>query len=333
MSDAIAPVMYATIPTATYYPLTPNEVMVKGSLFEGFTVLIEDPDSRNLTDSLIGKLQERPHTVSELVESTGAVASYDALESLLEDLVDGGVLIRSSTDRGASEREAAWRRFVRFGVLPPNDLLMNVTVVADSDISEILEVANDWGIPTTQEHSSEVEFQAFQRGSETNEGADQRVVASRTATPLVHVSTTGGRTAQQTFNSEAARSGVPVLYVTVDGVETVLGPYVVPGETACYWEAERLLSRTVSDRPYMDVLDRARRHQWGAQPAEAGRAMFAVELAVAVLEVSLRGTSQFAGQVRHARATSLQSSVHQVMRLPRCPVCDPLTPQPRNALY
>ncbi|MDC0717523.1 TOMM precursor leader peptide-binding protein [Nannocystis bainbridge] len=124
--------------------------------------------------------------------------------------------------------------------------------------------------------------------------------------------------------AHAARA--PSLSAHMDGLDAVIGPAVIPGETAC-WECHRLrrLAHTeegrvehalqttlLSERPQP-----RRRTCLASMPALVGHAA-----ALAAINLLVRGSaSRFAGAVVVQNLVELESSLHSVLRMPWCEIC------------
>lgn len=119
---------------------------------------------------------------------------------------------------------------------------------------------------------------------------------------------------------------VPSISAHLDGAEAVLGPVVVPGETAC-WECCRLRRLACSDHPEIDLALHAAllaerraapaRRYAAPMPAILGHALSIVARdLIAIPEPHpLRGRMLVQDLIR------LESEIHAVIRMPRCEIC------------
>ncbi|XXX73798.1 TOMM precursor leader peptide-binding protein [Sorangium sp. So ce134] len=116
------------------------------------------------------------------------------------------------------------------------------------------------------------------------------------------------------------------LSAHLDGLEAVIGPAVVPGETAC-WNCCRLRRLATSDRPEADGAlqasllaerpGRRARTYLAPTPALLGHAV-----ALAALDLlAERGASRLAGHFMVQNLVDLEASSHAVLRMPWCAVC------------
>lgn len=345
---------YSLIPSATYIPRTPNEVLVKGGALEGFSLIIDDPSRRGLAVQIVDELQRAPQSITELSSVLQARVELDDLETMLESLESGGAIMRLD-EESLPQVEEAWATFIRYGYIPSKSLLSELTVVGEGDVDQYLRVAKSWGIPFCVVSPRELEFEHLQNTFEHSRSlpevedleksaSDRDVLTEAKAHSrelgVVFIGESSERKELMSFNREAVRRGISVLYAGIDGADYSVGPYVVPGKTACMWETERQWARASADREQYESLLRSReRIKLSATEADSGDSphvatdMFSATIAPALLELSLRRTSGRGGVVLHGRSTTSDLRDHSVMRLPRCPVCAPMQPIARNPLY
>ncbi|WP_437979195.1 TOMM precursor leader peptide-binding protein [Sorangium sp. So ce295] len=121
-------------------------------------------------------------------------------------------------------------------------------------------------------------------------------------------------------------ASIPSLSAHLDGLDAVIGPAVVPGETAC-WECCRLRQLATSDKAEADhalqasLLAERRgpraRTYLAPVPAFLG---YAVALAAIDLLVR-RGASRLSGGFMVQNLVDPEASFHAVLQMPWCPVC------------
>ncbi len=324
---------YSLIPSATYIPQSPHEVLVKGGALEGFSLLINDPLRRGLTARIVAELRHSARSAEELSKDLREEIGVDDLKSMLLEMESGGAIERLD-DESLPESDGAWTTFVRYGELPDPRLLSELTVAAEIDASPFLQVASSWGIPLRLTNPEDVGLGDIEPVADTPPHSPD---APRQG--IVFIGESYARTGLMIFNRDAIRNRLPVFYASIDGSDYTVGPYVVPGKTACMWETERQWARSSADREQYETLLRVRQrgNSDAVSPSREHKHVaaeaFAATLAPALLELSLRGTSSRGGVVLHGRATTSELSNHSVMRLPRCPICMPMQPMARNPLY
>ncbi|HEX2094199.1 MAG TPA: TOMM precursor leader peptide-binding protein [Longimicrobiaceae bacterium] len=132
------------------------------------------------------------------------------------------------------------------------------------------------------------------------------------------------------FNALALRWGLPWLAVRIDGFDLRLGPFVVPGETACYaCYARRLDANSATFDSQAAVRDAARRGGVRMAPADnviPGVTLLAAELcAFEVARFFASRVSTVAPTLYDHFAdyslTSHRAIPHRVLKLPRCSAC------------
>jgi ribosomal protein S12 methylthiotransferase accessory factor len=124
----------------------------------------------------------------------------------------------------------------------------------------------------------------------------------------------------------AHASGAISLGAHLDGLEAVIGPGVIPGETAC-WNCCRLRLLANSARAGADhalqvslLAERPRPRARTYLSPTAG--LLGHALAPAVLDLlATRGASPLAGRLLIRSLVTLKASLHTVLRLPACDVC------------
>lgn len=124
----------------------------------------------------------------------------------------------------------------------------------------------------------------------------------------------------------AHEARVPSLSACMDGIEAVIGPAVLPGETAC-WECHRLRRLAHSEEGRVEhalqaslLRERPQPRQrtcLASMPAFVGHAV-----ALAAIDLLVRDrASRFAGAVVVQNLVELESSLHSVLRMPWCEIC------------
>ncbi|WP_437965051.1 TOMM precursor leader peptide-binding protein [Sorangium sp. So ce260] len=133
----------------------------------------------------------------------------------------------------------------------------------------------------------------------------------------------------------AHAASVVSLSAHLEGLEAVIGPAVVPGETAC-WDCCRLRRLATSAQPEADRAlhasllagrpGRRARTYLAPVPALLGHAV-----ALAALDLLVaRAASPLAGRFLVEDLIDLGASFHAVLRMPWCPVCGGAASAPRR---
>ena len=138
----------------------------------------------------------------------------------------------------------------------------------------------------------------------------------------------------QAFNEDCLRRGVPWLVVRAAGVrEGIVGPLFVPGATACFvCLSERLRSNLAFHGEHDALAEHLLRERTGSRPSGGLLAHFEVLAGLAVTEAVKLLTGIAAPRTAGAFLTfdplSLETGLHPVLRVPRCPACAPAVMAP-----
>lgn len=124
----------------------------------------------------------------------------------------------------------------------------------------------------------------------------------------------------------AHQNAIPSLYGTLDGLEAVVGPVVVPGQTAC-WNCYRL--RRLAHAEHPEVTHDLQATLLATSPATRTRTYLAPTasllghlLALEAIQLLTNYTpSRLIGRVLVQHVVTLESSLHTVIRMPWCDVC------------
>jgi len=132
------------------------------------------------------------------------------------------------------------------------------------------------------------------------------------------------------FNAVALRGRLPWLLVAVDGFDLRLGPFILPGETACYvCHARRLDANSTAFAQQAAVRDAVRRGGVRVAPPDnlvPGVALLAGELCAFEVARFFAGRVSAVAPALHDHfvdysLTSHRAAPHRVLKLPRCPAC------------
>ncbi|MCF8719465.1 TOMM precursor leader peptide-binding protein [Nitrospina gracilis] len=132
-------------------------------------------------------------------------------------------------------------------------------------------------------------------------------------------------------NAACLEAKKPWLHLAIEGTKALLGPTFIPHQSACYVCFDKRLASNVPDLE----THAAYQKQLAAQPHSSNEGVFqplwSVLAAQAAMEVS-RNLSGYAPPVTIGRfyempSTSPVAVGHDVLRLPRCPACNPKRPR------
>lgn len=328
---------YRQIPQARYIPISLDEVLVKGGALEGFSLLIEDPQRRGITQHLVAALEDGgdPGTLAARLPEQRR-PEIDELETLLRELAEAGSILADCDHNGS---EADWLAFMRYGAVPDLSGTAPLVLLGGATASVLAEAMAGYGQrvtvvadPDAWDGLPDHALRERPPGEAAEAGAAPTLPVATAPTRVVFCADPTRRAQLYRFNERAVAARAPFLHVSADGVEITVGPHVVPGRSACLWEFERLWARSSAGEPHYELLLESGVRGREELPAISRPALVAAAVPWLV-ELGLRGASSLTGRVKRARATDGTSSEHGVMRLPRCPVCMPLAPALRNLLY
>jgi bacteriocin biosynthesis cyclodehydratase domain-containing protein len=331
---------YSQHPSVHYLPVSDDEVVVKGSHLEGFSLLVTDETNRGLARRVIDSLADSASAgeihrllVDDIVIDEAEIAAF------LDELADSGAILRHG-DR--SRRVPEWMSFLRFGHADASAQAHPLVIAGGGVAADVRATLGELGFAA--EHVARLdpsELERFVVPDVSMNVADRMEDAP--AGPLTEADlpdddlprlaiVVEGAPLRYLYelNQAAVDAGVPILYTQVAGSDYAVGPQVVPGSTACFWEFERQRARSLFSYSEYAVLAAA-----GSDvptPRVTANAA-AAALVPYLVELALLGRSMLAGQVLRGHATTAETCTHAVMRLPRCPTCLVTRPMLRNPLY
>lgn len=155
---------------------------------------------------------------------------------------------------------------------------------------------------------------------------DNTASVIRDATLIVLASDAMSLAGVDEVNTITQDTRVPWLLVRVDRSSALIGPYVVPGETACFTCYE-LRARANAERPQEHE---ALFHAWRRAPAASADFATPPEygmilgnwIALDLMRTIVNGRNSAAtGRIIALDLHSLATTFREILRLPRCPVC------------
>lgn len=137
------------------------------------------------------------------------------------------------------------------------------------------------------------------------------------------------------INRASLAYGVPALYAESRGHTGLIGPLVLPGQTACYMcfrmrsiACEEDFNTAMSYEEFLDQQKRPALHERGVLPSMPP--YIGSVLAIEVLKQFLGlGQPSLASTLLEFNALSLQTTTHPVLQKPDCPVCNEKKKWPR----
>ena len=163
--------------------------------------------------------------------------------------------------------------------------------------------------------------------------APDRTFAPASATLLVAMSDTDSLTEMLGINRRAIAENRPVTFIRWDQRRLIVGPFVVPGESACLdCAAHRQRAASI----HVDELVAWRRAGSTHPPFEGGAVLdhFVMAVAMRHIQAILAGAHAIArpGAVTMIDPITLETVNAPVLRLPRCPSCRPGSDRPQRSI-
>jgi bacteriocin biosynthesis cyclodehydratase domain-containing protein len=332
---------YSQHPSVQYLPVSDDEIVVKGSHLEGFSLLVTDDTNRGLARRVIDSLSV-PASADEVHHVLADAISIEEgeIEALLEELADCGAVLRHG-DR--AQRVPEWISFLRFGHADASAQAHPLVICGGSVAADVVATITELGFAA--EHVARLDPMELERfavpdvsmnvadqmdGAPTGGPVSEADLPDDDLPRLAVVVEGAPLRYLYELNQAAVDGGVPILYAQVAGSDYAIGPQVVPGATACFWEFERQRARSLFSYSEYAVL--------AASGTEVTTPRVTANAAAAALvpylvELALLGRSMLAGQMLRGHSTTAETSTHAVMRLPRCPTCLVTRPMLRNPLY
>lgn len=292
-------------------PYGPNEVFVRHGSRSKMSKVVRDPGRKMILWPTLLTIIEKAKTTEDIVRElsapdTGASdheVDEDSVSRLLGDLAESGVV--------EVERE----------VKP-----LRATVLADGRIGQQLVELLD-GVEPRLVPSADLDVDDLDEMlAEVAEHADLLVLANDRLRPALDL----------TINELAMPLGLPVLRLTLDGDECLIGPLVVPGETGC-----------LSCLDVQDEASRQFRHDFISYKQNAsesgllmssppsamtkiGASIVAGIGAAAINDAAVRPWGFLADRVVRIDLGRWDITTDRVIALPRCPACMRARVDPRH---
>jgi len=314
---------YVINPQVDCVPFSGTEYLVRSGHLEGYSLVVTD-DGDGIADAVLRKATDS-FTSEEIADETGQ--TVETIEQHLDDLLAAGVVVLTEPD----VHDAPWVAFARFGTVPDPQSLREVAIFGDGLAETLGAQLRDLGLTATVEPSTELgDLKRFSFEEQAPEEGDDPTEFSTGTQPVLVIARSGQSVAEmQRINSEAVAAGTPVLYVQSAGAHVIVGPYVHPGSSACFWEFELQRSRSMFDLSQYQTMLAAPGSRASASPFVDGAA--ATSAIPWIIELASTGRSSLLGKALMGRATTSEIKPQTILRLPRCPVCLPTRPLLRNA--
>lgn len=314
---------YVINPQVDCVPFSGTEYLVRSGHLEGYSLVVTD-EGDGIADAVLRRTTDR-FTPEEIADETGQ--TVETIEQHLDDLLAAGVIVVTEPN----VHEAPWVAFARFGTVPDPDSLREIAIFGDGLAETLGQSLSELGLTATVAPSADIgDLKRFAVVEEAPAEGEDPVGGIPDTQPLVIVARSGQSIAEmQRINTDAVAAGTPVLYLQTAGAHVIVGPYVHPGSSACFWEFELQRSRSMFDLSQYQTMLASEGSRADASPfVEVSAATAAVPW---IIELASTGRSSLLGKALMGRATTGELATQTILRLPRCPVCLPTRPLLRNA--
>lgn len=271
-----------------------DEVFVREGSRAAFSKIVRDPARRRLLARIV-QAATAPVTAAALAEGWG-VDGAD-IEEIAEQLTEAGVLTPCGGPAGTTIVALHGRGLLADALtdLARGDSRLDVRSLDElDDVHELI----------------------------ADEGAEAGdIVLAIVSDVLDPVRFLGANTVSLEF-------GIPAVYVHTDGPEAVIGPMVVPGETACYLchDLQDEGARHLRDE-YLVYKDSLSRGVSGPGGDAAVIALAAAWVRLALARRDPSSTGFLDQRVLRVETSRMEVMSHRVLTIPRCPACATTRPE------
>lgn len=326
MTDAVASLSASEPirikPTVVPVVASPDEVQIRAGPWAGPILTLSDESRDGVLAPLI-ELFDAGATITEAVATVDGVNETDVRAVLSE--LDGKNLIER-TESSQRDRSPLPLRFSRSDLEPLAEA--SVLAVTDGRIGPtVVEMLADAGVGSIHARhrnamSTEPDFEAATTVDTWDEDDGSIADLIEQVDLTVTATERPWRAAATRVNELTLTTGTPATYAEVTGYDVVVGPTVLPGETACYECFRHHRNQSVRGADSLADFERAAADSGAAVadrlPFGAIAAGFLVTDAVNLL---CYGHGYAVGTVVTYDMSSLSTESNDVLRMPRCSAC------------
>ncbi|MBN0046440.1 TOMM precursor leader peptide-binding protein [Streptomyces actuosus] len=308
-------------PYLTVVQCTDDEVLLRHGARSRYSRVLRDDGRHRVLGPLLSSFTE-PQPRDDVVARFADRADKDQVAGLVDQLAGDGVLVPEGSGLLAMHRSL-------MGGRPVRDLAeTTVGLVGSGSVGRQLAVQlAELGVGSVPGLAAGTDGLGAADGDET-------LAALLDDTDLVVLALDGFRPSLlHRLNRAAVAAGRPWLPVYADGSELLVGPLVVPGESACYNEHEiqHESSRALRHEYQLYSEELARRTADDLPPLLAPYAALAASWAsIGIAPYLVDGASFLVGRAIRIDLERLEITQEHVLRLPRCPVCTEQRPSFRH---
>jgi bacteriocin biosynthesis cyclodehydratase domain-containing protein len=146
-------------------------------------------------------------------------------------------------------------------------------------------------------------------------------------------------TIYETLNEVCLAQNIPwIQSSSLSSIEGTVGPFIVPGETACYTCYQLRIRSNVDARAEYEAFQDYLRAREGETASYGYLPQFAAVIGQLLALEIVKHLTQFVLPVTYGSQlsltfTTLESQLHEVLKLPRCPTCGPAHDEPPKAFW
>lgn len=334
-----APARLVRNPYLTVVQCTDDEVLLRHGARSRYSRVLRDDGKHRVLGPLLRAFAD-PQLPDEVIGRFGDRAGKEELGQLVEQLTEDGVLVPERSGTFEMYRSVIGGRPVRALETTTVGLVGLGTVgtrlaaqLAELGVGRVPLLASGAGTaqPAAVPAASVVE--RLDGGLEDEHG-DEALASLLDDSDLVVLALDGFRPSLlHRLNRAAVAAGRPWLPVYADGSELIIGPLVVPGESACYNEHEiqHESSRALLREYQLYSEELTRRTADDLPPLLAPYAAIAASwAAIGIAPFLVDGASFLVGRAIRVDFERLEITQEHVLRLPRCPVCTEHRPSFRH---
>ncbi|MFI8484825.1 TOMM precursor leader peptide-binding protein [Streptomyces rubrogriseus] len=308
-------------PYLTVVQCTDDEVLLRHGARSRYSRVLRDDGRHRVLGPLLRAFAE-PRLPDDVVGRFADRADKEQLAGLVGQLADDGVLVPEDA-----------------GLLAMHDSLRDGSPVRGLEQTTVGlvgggSVATQLRAQLTELGVGEVSAPAAGTAGLDGADGDEQLAGLLDGTDLLVLALDGLRPALlHRLNRAAVAAGRSWLPVYADGSELIVGPLVVPGESACYNEHEiqHESSRALRHEYQLYSEELSRRTADDLPPLLAPYAAIAASwAAIGAVRYLVDGASFLVGRALRIDMERLEVTQEHVLRLPRCPVCTEQRPSFRH---
>jgi bacteriocin biosynthesis cyclodehydratase domain-containing protein len=314
----------------------PDDVELRYGVWNPVSFQLRDESGQGMLARLVTGL-DGSRSPAELARAEKV--PRQAVEELLDQLVDLDVV----TDRPTSAIDAHLMLAAPWPAGPAADG-RPLVLLSDGELGEQLARLLRDALPDTEPARPTADQLAVLADPDTSWLSDGLATEQRLdvfagwAGAVVVAASTLVDPARSTVVSRAAqRHGATCLYATVDGPFLIVGPSVVPAQSACYECLEQRilmnLRAEASYQRYKTALAAAAVRPAAGPYAPAAVALLAAHTALEAVNLMVTGSTFTVGRIIALHLPTMEIAMPDVLRLPGCPGCGSQPQRDGEVLY